>query len=180
MIRILGISGSLRKRSYNSALLRAAQELFPEEIDIRDIRAIPMYSGDLEDAGVPESVLVLQKQLTDAAGLLLLSPEYNNSMPGVLKNTIDWLSRPSAAVKNVFRDKPIAITGASPGGFGTVLAQSAWLPVFRSLGARQWSGGRLMVSSASRVFDQNGVLVDESVRQRLEQFIQGFLKFCEI
>ena len=180
MIRILGISGSLRKRSYNSALLRAAQELFPEEIDIRDIRAIPMYSGDLEDAGVPESVLVLQKQLTDAAGLLLLSPEYNNSMPGVLKNTIDWLSRPSAAVKNVFRDKPIAIIGASPGGFGTVLAQSAWLPVFRSLGARQWSGGRLMVSSASRVFDQNGVLVDESVRQRLEQFIQGFLKFCEI
>ncbi len=180
MIRILGISGSLRKSSYNSALLRAAQELFPEEIDIRDIRAIPMYSGDLEDAGVPESVLVLQKQLTDAAGLLLLSPEYNNSMPGVLKNTIDWLSRPSAAVKNVFRDKPIAIIGASPGGFGTVLAQSAWLPVFRSLGARQWSGGRLMVSSASRVFDQNGVLVDESVRQRLEQFIQGFLKFCEI
>ena len=180
MNRILGISGSLRKSSYNSALLRAAQGLFPEEIDIGEIRAIPMYNGDLEDAGVPEPVLVLQKQLTDAAGLLLLSPEYNNSMPGVLKNTIDWLSRPSAAIKNVFRDKPIAIIGASPGGFGTVLAQSAWLPVFRSLGARQWSGGRLMVSSASRVFDQNGVLVDESVQQRLEQFIQGFLKVCEI
>lgn len=180
MNRILGISGSLRKSSYNSALLRAAQGLFPEEIDIGEIRAIPMYNGDLEDAGVPEPVLVLQKQLTDAAGLLLLSPEYNNSMPGVLKNTIDWLSRPSAAIKNVFRDKPIAIIGASPGGFGTVLAQSAWLPVFRSLGARQWSGGRLMVSSASRVFDQKGVLVDESVHQHLEQFIQGFLKFCEI
>ena len=180
MNRILGISGSLRKSSYNSALLRAAQGLFPEEIDIGEIRAIPMYNGDLEDAGVPEPVLVLQKQLTDAAGLLLLSPEYNNSMPGVLKNTIDWLSRPSATIKNVFREKPIAIIGASPGGFGTVLAQIAWLPVFRSLGARQWSGGRLMVSSASRVFDQNGVLVDESVHQRLEQFIQGFLKFCEI
>jgi NAD(P)H-dependent FMN reductase len=178
--KILGISGSLRKGSYNSALLRATKELFPESIEIGDIRDIPMYNGDLETDGVPEEVVLLKQQLIGAEGLLLVSPEYNNSMPGVLKNAIDWLSRPSLDVRNVFRGLPVALIGASPGGFGTILGQSAWLPVFRSLGARQWSGGRLMVSGASGVFDENGAMVDESVRERLEQFTRGFLEFCEI
>jgi chromate reductase len=178
--RILGISGSLRKASFNSALLRAAKELFPEIIEIGDIRGIPMYDGDMEAAGIPESVYQLKQQIAESAGLLLVSPEYNNSMPGVLKNTVDWLSRPDPEIRNVFRDRPVALIGASPGGFGTILGQTAWLPVFRSLGARQWSGGRLMVSGASRVFDEKGLLADESVRQRLEQYLQGFMAFCEI
>ena len=101
-------------------------------------------------------------------------------MPGVLKNTIDWLSRPSLEIRNVFQGKAVAVIGASPGGFGTVLAQNAWLPVFRMLGSRQYPGPRLMVSKASGVFDKDGVLQDEGVQQRLEQFVQGFRDFCEV
>jgi chromate reductase len=179
MTAILGISGSLRTGSYNTALLNAAKELLPGVIEMGCIRNIPLYDGDVESAGTPDSVLKLQQQLADASGLLLVSPEYNNSLPGVLKNTIDWLSRPSRELKNVFRGKPVAVIGASPGGFGTIVAQNAWLPVFRGLGARQWSGGRLMVSGAGRVFDENGALSDDAVRQRLDQFINDFVAYCE-
>lgn len=180
MSSILGISGSLRKDSYNSALLQAAKGLFPEVITVGSMNDIPLYNADVEADGVPDAVLNLKQQLADAAGLLLVSPEYNSSVPGVLKNTIDWLSRPSMDIRNVFRNKPVAVMGASPGGFGTILAQSAWLPVFRGLGARHYTGERLMISAAARAFGNEGVLQDESVRQRLEQFMLGFMEFCEI
>ncbi len=180
MAKILAISGSLRTGSYNTALLRAVQGRFPDRIETAEIRDIPLYDGDVESTGVPDPVLRVKRQLIEAGGLLLASPEYNNSLPGVLKNTIDWLSRPSPEVRNVFRGKPVALIGASPGGFGTILGQNAWLPVFRSLGARYWSGGRLMVSGASRVFDESGALLDDAIARRLEDFIKGFIGFCEI
>jgi len=110
---------------------------------------------------------------------LLASPEYNNSVPGVLKNAIDWLSRPSPQIRNVFRDKPVAVIGASPGGFGTVSAQAAWLPVWRTLGARHWAGGRLLVSRAHEVFAETGELTDPDLRERLQTFVSGFAAFCE-
>lgn len=178
MAKILAISGSLRAGSYNTALLRAAQARFPDRIGIEDIRDIPLYDGDVEASAVPDAVLRVKGRLIESGGLLLASPEYNNSVPGVLKNAVDWLSRPSLDVRNAFSDKPVALIGASPGGFGTVLAQSAWLPVFRSLGARHWSGGRLMVSGASRVFDDDGALVDDAIAERLERFLEGFIRFC--
>jgi NAD(P)H-dependent FMN reductase len=112
--------------------------------------------------------------------LLLVSPEYNNSIPGVMKNTIDWLSRPSLEVRNVFHGKPVAVIGASTGGFGTILGQNAWLGVFRGLGSRFYCGHRLLVSGAAGVFDESGALQDESIQQRLEQFVQGFKDFCEL
>jgi len=177
-MKILGISGSLRQASYNSALLRAAQALFPDLIEIGSIGGIPLYDADLEAEGVPDSVIQLKKQLAQASGLLLFSPEYNNSVPGVLKNTIDWMSRPSEGIGNVFRGKPVAISGASPGGFGTVLAQNAWLPVFRLLGAHIFSEGRLMVSGAATIFDDDSSLADVAVRGRLEQYIRDFRGFC--
>jgi NAD(P)H-dependent FMN reductase len=177
---ILGISGSLRKGSYNSSLLQAAQSQFPEVIRVGDIGAIPMYNADVEAEGMPEAVLRLKKLLIDARGLLLFSPEYNNSVPGVLKNSIDWLSRPSLDIRNVFHGKPVAVIGASPGGFGTILAQNAWLPVFRGLGSRLYTGHRLMVSQAAGIFDEEGRLRDESIHHRLEQFVRGFMEFCEI
>jgi chromate reductase len=175
MSEVIGISGSLRQGSYNTALLRAAADLFPGRIEIGSIRGIPLYNADVEAEGVPEPVLELKRQLIDAEGLLLVSPEYNNSMPGVLKNAVDWLSRPSLDVRNVFRHKPVAVIGASPGGFGTVLAQNAWLSVLRGLGAKQWNGGRLMVSGAGKVFDDDRGLIDESVRKKLEHVVGDFL-----
>jgi NAD(P)H-dependent FMN reductase len=177
---ILGISGSLRKRSYNSALLREACVLYPGVIQAASIAEFPLYNGDLEDSAWPPAVEALKRQLDAADGLLLCSPEYNNSIPGVLKNAIDWLSRPSGGIRNVFRHKPVAVIGASPGGFGTILAQNAWLPVLRALGARHWSGGRLLVSAAARVFDDEGQLVDDPVRDRLNQFLREFAGFCGV
>jgi chromate reductase len=127
MLRIIGLSGSLRRGSYNSAVLRAAATLMPPDsvLEIESIAAIPLYDGDAETAdGVPAPVARLKDLIAGAHGLLLVSPEYNNSLPGVAKNAIDWLSRPSSDVARVFRDRPVAIAGASPGGFGTVLARS--------------------------------------------------------
>ena len=97
----------------------------------------------------------------------------------MLKNATDWLSRPSGDIRNVFEGKPVAVTGVSPGGFGTVLGQSAWLPVLRTLRARHWTGGRLMVSHARDAFDEAGNLADEEIRRRLESFVGGFIDYCD-
>src|SRR3546814_7002146 len=104
-----------------------------------------------------------------SSDLLLATPEYNNSIPGVFKNAIDWASRPPADIPRVFAAKPVAVIGASPGGFGTILAQDAWLSVLRTLGAQLWSGSRLMVSGAGKAFDADGNLVDEAVKERSEE-----------
>jgi NAD(P)H-dependent FMN reductase len=178
--KLVGIAGSLRRGSLNAALLRAAAGLTPEgvELAIGSIRGIPLYDGDLEAAeGVPGPVAALKDAIAAADGLLLATPEYNNSVPGVLKNAVDWLSRPPADIGRVFGGRPVALIGASPGGFGTVLAQSAWLPVLRTLGAELWSGGRLLVSRAQGVFGEDGTLADEKVGEQLRTFVQGFAAF---
>ena len=182
MIRILGISGSLRRGSYNTALLQAAVPLLEAgvELEIGSIRGIPLYDGDLEDAeGLPQAVRDLKARLLACDGLLLATPEYNNGMPGVFKNAIDWLSRPAADIPQVFGGRPVAVMGASPGGFGTVLAQNAWLPVLRTLGTRPWYGGQLLVSRAQQVFDAAGALTDDTVRTRLRDFLRGFAQFIQ-
>jgi NAD(P)H-dependent FMN reductase len=111
--------------------------------------------------------------------VLLVTPEYNNGIPGVFKNAIDWLSRPPADIARVFRGRPFALMGASPGGFGTILSQSGWLPVLRTLGVDFWQQGRLMVSRASNVFDASGHLQDDAVREQLTRFVAGFAAHCE-
>ncbi|HSD37279.1 MAG TPA: NADPH-dependent FMN reductase [Rhodocyclaceae bacterium] len=182
MTKIIGIAGSLRAGSYNASLLRAATGLMPEDsvLEIGTIRGIPLYDGDVEAAeGVPPAVITLREQIADADGVLLVSPEYNNSMPGVLKNAIDWLSRQSANGDHTFGNRPFAVIGASPGGFGTILAQNAWLSVLRTLGTRQWFGGRLMVSRAGSVFNEAGELADDKVKAQLKQFLQGFVTYTQ-
>jgi chromate reductase len=177
-MRIVGVSGSLRKASYNSALLRAAATLMPagSTLEIGTIQGIPLYDGDVEAAqGIPPAVTQLKEQIAAADGLLLVTPEYNNSMPGVFKNAIDWASRPDSDIKRVFGGKVAALIGASPGNFGTILSQNAWLAVLRTLGTELWTGGRLMVSRAPTVFDADGNLVDEKLRERLAAFLEGFV-----
>jgi len=182
MTTIIGISGSLRVGSLNAALLRAAATLMPQgaRLDIASIRGIPLYDGDVEDAdGIPATVTALKNRIAAADGLLLVTPEYNNAMPGVFKNAIDWLSRPPADSARVFGNRRVALLGASPGGFGTILAQNAWLPVFRTLGMQPWFSGRLMVARAGNVFNEQGELVDEKIRASLQQFLNGFVDFVK-
>ncbi len=172
---ILGLSGSLRRASFNSGLLRAAAELAPEGVTVQigSIRDVPLYDGDLEKAeGLPAAVTLLQDQLQAADGVLMVTPEYNNGIPGVFKNAIDWMSRGPGL--KLWAGKPVAVIGASPGGFGTTLAQSHWLPVLRTLKTAHWSGGRMMVARAGDLFDENGNLTDADSREKLADFLRGF------
>jgi chromate reductase len=180
MPTILGISGSLRRGSLNAMLLANAVKLAPAgtKVEIGSIKGIPLYDGDVEaESGIPEAAQKLKAQFMAADGVLLVTPEYNNGIPGVFKNAIDWLSRPSSDIPKVFGDRPFAVIGASPGGFGTILAQEAWLPVLRTLRARVWFGGRLMVSRAGGVFDEAGNIKDDAIRTQLQQFMAGFSDF---
>jgi chromate reductase, NAD(P)H dehydrogenase (quinone) len=133
---IIGISGSLRKESCNAALLRAAADLAPSttRVEIASIREIPLYNADIDaEQGAPDSVLNLKDRIAASAGLLLVTPEYNNSIPGVFKNAIDSLSRPPADIPRVFKGRPVALMGCTPGRNGAILAQNAWLPVLRAM-----------------------------------------------
>ena len=180
MIRLLGISGSLRAGSFNTHLLRAARGLLPDGItlEVATLHGVPLYDADLEAReGLPAAVATLKDQVAACDGLLLGTPEYNNGIPGVFKNGIDWLSRPPADIGRVFKGRPVALLGASPGGFGTILAQAAWLPVLRTLGLQPWFGAKLMVSRAGKVFDDQGVLADEDVRRQLAGYLEGFAAF---
>lgn len=176
---ILAIAGSARARSYNRMLLRAAIEVAPEgaAIETASIEDIPLYNGDLEEAGVPAAVQALKDRIAGASGVLLVTPEYNNSLPGVFKNAIDWTSRPSADIARVWGGRPVGVIGATPGLGGTNLAQAAWLPVLRTLGTLPFFGARVQVASAAKVFDEHGALVDATVRGQLTRYMAGFVQF---
>lgn len=177
-MRLVGISGSLRRGSFNTALLRNAAGLLPEGValDIFTLHGIPLYDGDAEAAsGLPDAVAALKEGIASADGVLLATPEYNNGIPGVFKNAIDWASRPSGDIARVFRGRPVALMGASAGNFGTLLAQNDWLPVLRTLGVNLWTGGRLLVTRAGGVFDDRGAISDSAMRDQLRVFLAGFV-----
>lgn len=182
MATIVGLSGSLRRGSLNTRLLRAAADMVPAgtTLDIASIEGIPLYNGDDEEqSGIPAAVQQLKDRIAAASGLLIVSPEYNNSLPGVLKNAIDWLSRPPADIPKVFRDRPVGIIGATPGVSGTALAQVAWLPVLRTLGVAPYFGARVILARAREAFDADGRLIDEAARTQLHNYLTGFARFVD-
>ena len=179
-VRVIGISGSLRQGSFNSALLTAATGLMPHDSELvaATIHGIPLYDGDLEEtSGVPDVVQALKERIAGAAGVLLVTPEYNNSIPGVFKNAIDWTTRPSSDMARVWGGKPVGMIGATPGPWGTALAQAAWLPVLRTLGTLPFFGARLQVPNAAGVFDEHGALSDAKVRSQLTKYMVAFVQF---
>jgi chromate reductase len=178
MVNIIGISGSLRKASFNTVLLKAAAEIAKGEIEVASIEGIPLYNGDIEAQGMPPAVIALQDKFEKADGILIVSPEYNHGVPGVLKNAIDWLSRPSEKATKVFAGKPLAAMGATPGGFGTLNAQTGWLTTWRTLRVRVWNDSMpLMVPRANTVFDADGRIIDDKLRENLKKHIEGFIGF---
>lgn len=182
MATIIGIAGSLRRDSYNAALLRACAELAPSSlrIEIESIAGIPLYDGDIDrERGAPEPVARLKDRIAKAAGLLVVTPEYNHSLPGVLKNAIDWLSRPPKDIPRVFGGKPVALLGATPGRGGTRFAQAAWLPVFQALGMHAWFGKQVYVAGIDESLDAQGRLVDPDLTRLVSTFLEGFAEFVE-
>ena len=179
MISIVGISGSLREHSYNAGLLRAAAEAVPDDctLSVNSIRGIPLYDGDVETQGIPPAVTDLRESIKAAHGLLLVTPEYNNGIPGVFKNAIDWLTRPPEERMSTFAGKPVGLIGVTPGNFGTAFSQYAWLPVLRVLNTQVWSGRLLWVSGAMGKFDDQGNLTDDGAKNQVMKYMAGFAEF---
>ncbi len=160
-LRVLGFSGSLRRNSYNTALLRAAQKLAPAgmNIEIYDLSAIPMYNEDIRQAsGFPPEVARLREDIRDADAILIASPEYNRSVPAVLKNAIDWASR---RPDQPFKDKPIAIMGVSNGALGAAFANYHLRQIFVYLDAKMVNGAEVMIGNGKMKFDDMGHLIDQ-------------------
>jgi chromate reductase, NAD(P)H dehydrogenase (quinone) len=178
---ILGLGGSLREGSWNKGLLRAAVDLAPKQtqIDLSQLGALgqlPHFDQSME-ADPPAAVEELKARLRTADGLLIATPEYNNGIPGFLKNAIDWVSRPNSDIPAVFGDLPVALIGA--GGFsGTRFAQAGWVHVCRYLKMRPWSGHTLYAAQAWALFDKGGRLTDEATKEQLRAVVEGFARYC--
>jgi chromate reductase len=162
-MKVLGISGSLRRDSYNSALLRNA----PLELEVWDgLRAIPPYDEDDDVEPAPPAVAQMRAAVAGADAILFATPEYNASIPGQLKNAVDWLSRPRAT--SALQNKPVAVVGASTGAFGAVWAQADLRKALATAGARVVEG-EVVVGHAHERFDENGVLTDDALRDQLRE-----------
>lgn len=181
VLKVLAIAGSAREKSYNRGLIRAAIDLAPDGVVIEpyDISDIPFYNGDVEAAGIPAPVLDLVERIREADAVLIATPEYNYAIPGMLKNAIDWVSRPS--VRNPLRHKPVAIMGASGGQFGTVRAQLGLRQILASsIEAYVMLKPEILVNHAAQKFDADVNLIDEDTRGWIESFLESFVHWIEL
>jgi chromate reductase len=171
---VVGFAGSLRRGSYNRALLAAAAEIAGSDlhIAIHEIDALPLYNQDLEAAGAPTAVTALRDAVRAADGVLIATPEYNHGVPGVLKNTIDWLSRPPR--QSALDGKVAAIMGASPGMSGTARGQAQLRQAFVFTNTYALLQPEVLVARAHEKFDTNGRLADQATRDFLAAFLQRF------
>jgi chromate reductase len=170
---IVGIAGSLRQASFNRGLLQAATQLAPASLHIivHDLLPIPLYNGDVESRGIPDAVADLRSAVKAADGLLIATPEYNHGVPGVLKNAIDWLSRPPEG--SALNGKPAGIIGASPGMTGTARSQSQLRQAFVFTNTFAMTQPEVLVARAHEKFDANGVLTDAATRRFLAKFLES-------
>lgn len=176
---ILGIAGSLRKASYNRAALRAAQQLCPQDarIEVFDLDGIPPFNQD-EESQPPARVVELKSRVRAAAAILLVTPEYNYSIPGVLKNAIDWASRPYG--DSAWNGKPVAVMGASPGALGSARAQYHLRQCFVFLNMYPVNQPEVMISQAAQRFDAQGNLVDETSRKLIRQLLENLVNWTRL
>jgi chromate reductase len=173
-LSILGFAGSLRRGSYNRALLRAAVEHAPEgmAIEILDLVEVPLYNGDVEAEGDPEAVASLKRAIAAADGVLMATPEYNHGVPGVMKNAVDWASRPPGAAP--LGGKPVGIIGASPGITGSARGQSQLRQAFEFTNSFCMPQPELLVFKAHEKFDSEGRLSDAATREHLARYLAAF------
>lgn len=173
-MHLLGISGSLRKNSFNTAALRACQGLLPEGVtlSIFDIAPIPLYNEEVYAKGFPPAVEDFRQQIAAADAIVFATPEYNYSIPGVLKNAIDWASRPP---EQPFENKPIALIGATPGGLGTSRSQYHLRQVFIYLNGLLMNRPEVMISSAPSKFDSHGQLIDAATSAQLSKMLSALV-----
>ena len=175
-MRVLGISGSLRRDSYNAALLRHVGELFEAEGAEFEVypglREIPAYDEDYDTEDAPEAVSRIREAVRDADAVFFVTPEYNSSIPGALKNALDWVSRPLAT--SALRYKPVAVIGASSGMFGAVWAQAELRKVLGAIGARV-TEGEVAVGNAGERFNENGRLNEPNLEQEVREVVVTLL-----
>src|SRR5215211_6700449 len=177
-IRILGIAGSLRRQSYNRAALRAAAELAPEgaTVEIFELDGLPGFSED-DEQNPPEKVTELKRRIREADAVLFVTPEYNYSIPGVLKNAIDWASRPYG--DSAWSGKPAAIMGASVGAIGTARAQYHLRQMFVFLNVHAVNQPEVMVANAHKHFDEDGKLTDEMAKKLIRQLLEELVSWTK-
>jgi chromate reductase, NAD(P)H dehydrogenase (quinone) len=174
-MKVLGISGSLRRGSYNTSLLGAAAGLLPDDVEFElwdRLKEVPPYDEDDDTEEAPAAVAAFREAIAGADAVLISTPEYNSSVPGQLKNAIDWASRPLAT--NPLRNKPVAVVGASTGAFGAVWSQGELRKVLAATGARVVEG-EVAVGHAPTRFDEGGRLVDENLLEQLEEVVAGLV-----
>jgi chromate reductase len=176
---VLALCGSLRRQSFNRALLRHAQQHAPEgmRIELHDIADLPLFNEDLEHPDFPDSVLALHAATRNADALLLGVPEYNHGPTGVMKNVLDWLSRPGG--ESVAVGKPVAMMGAAAGMFGTVRAQLALRPILGAMGMFPMAGNDCWVAKANLCFDAEGQLVDSEAQAAVQRNLNGLLQWTQ-